>query len=342
MQNLPRPSHFLVITALFFLVSAAGASPPIFLGPPEFPQPTSPQVPRNDGESPKDKSAADDNEKQKDKDKDKPRKCPSTVFEWAIGCHIEEDEDEEEVEMPKRMPNDNPHFTDASATVGYGRIMLESGYLFTTDKSFGSRFQEHSLPAALLRIGLFADWFELRLQWNYLMTRTATLGQVVSRSGAEDMAVGMRLALTEQKQWLPETALTVTLSLPTGSNAFSAEQVLPEIRYHVTWEIIEDFLEFEANTLGFRDREDTGHAFTTFAQTANLEWYPIPPAQVFFEWYGLFPHSAQSSDILPQHYYHSGLAYFFNNDFALFGHAAVGLNRHADDFFAGAGLLARY
>lgn len=267
---------------------------------------------------------------------------PTTLFKWAIAPQKDEDDEEEEEEwVEKRMPNDAPHFTDASAVVGLGRVMLETGYTYTRDRNSGTRNFSHSAPEALLRIGIFAEWFEARVEWNYLTTRTTGLDLTESIRGPEDMAVGFRLALTEQEGCLPESALNFSLSLPTGIQAFTADRLLPELRYHYTWEIIEDVFEFEANTIASSAREDFGHSYMLFAQTANIEYYPIEPAQCFLEWYGLIPHGANGPDILPQHYCHTGLTYFFTNNFALFGHAAVGLNRSADDFYSGCGLIAR-
>lgn len=272
-------------------------------------------------------------------DKEKPRseRGRSTIFDWPIGRG---GEDAEEKEESKRMPNDSPHFTDNSGTVGKGRVMLESGYTFTYDHSPRGNFTSHSFPEALLRIGMFADWFEARFEWNYANERNAVDGTQQSAWGAQDMSVGMRLALTEQRGWLPESALNLAMSVPTGSSAFTAHQCLPEIRYHYTWEITKK-LELEANTIGFGARDPSGHVYTVFSQTANLEYALTDKAELFFEWFGFFPSGAATPDILPQYYYHTGVTYYFTDDFALFGHAAVGLNRHADDFFTGFGVLVR-
>lgn len=128
---------------------------------------------------------------------------------------------------------------------------------------------------------------------------------------------------------------------PTGSSAFTANRILTEIRYHYSWEIVKDKVEFEANTIGYSDRDDLGQDYMVFVQTGNLEYSLTKEAELFFECYGLFPHGARSPIVLPQYYYHSGLTYFFTDNFAIYCHAAVGLNRHADDFYSGVGVLAR-
>jgi hypothetical protein len=71
----------------------------------------------------------------------------------------------EEPEEEERLDPDRPHLPEASTTVGKGRIVLESGYTFTGK---GSTFSSHAYPEALLRIGMFADWFEFRVGQNFL------------------------------------------------------------------------------------------------------------------------------------------------------------------------------
>ena len=87
-----------------------------------------------------------------------------SLLEWMFGRnrHINEKEEPEEEE---RLDPDRPHLPEASTTVGKGRIVLESGYTFTQK---GSSFSSHAYPEALLRIGLFADWFEFRIGQNFL------------------------------------------------------------------------------------------------------------------------------------------------------------------------------
>ena len=70
----------------------------------------------------------------------------------------------EEPEEEERLDPDRPHLPEAS-TVGKGRIVLQSGYTFTGK---GSTFSSHEYPEALLRIGMFADWFEFRVGQKFL------------------------------------------------------------------------------------------------------------------------------------------------------------------------------
>ncbi len=82
-----------------------------------------------------------------------------------------------EPEKPDSIVTDRPDFTEASSTVGKGRIQLEAGYTFIRDRSGGVTTTSHSYPEALFRIGALADWLEFRLGQNFGNTRTgAPLG----------------------------------------------------------------------------------------------------------------------------------------------------------------------
>src|SRR6266568_788795 len=139
-----------------------------------------------------------------------------TLFEWAVGKHDENGNDKndkngngdvpaktngakngkaKEAEEEKPMPHDRPHVADSSQTVGLGRIMLESGYTFTRDSEQGAKIVSHSYPESVLRIGMFAEWLEVRLGWNYENEMQTANGVRQSASGSDDLDLGVRLAL---------------------------------------------------------------------------------------------------------------------------------------------------
>ena len=85
---------------------------------------------------------------------------------------------------------------------------------------------------------MFADWFEFRAEWNYAVERTESGGVADTQSGAEDLTLGCKLALTPQEGILPETGIIFQMSVPTGSDAFSSSEVLPGINYLYGWELL--------------------------------------------------------------------------------------------------------
>lgn len=271
-----------------------------------------------------------------------PESSPKTLFRWTVG---KKDETEEEPE--DSIVTDRPHFSEASSLVGKGHIQFESGYTFTHDASpvsalFGSpggsqRVQTQSFPETLMRAGLFADWFEFRLAYNFLIEQTDAPGQprTIFR-GSDDLYIGAKLALAEQQGWMPEVAFFPQALLPTGDSHFTSEQVLPGFNLAYSWKINE-FVELECNTQVNRRRDDSDHFYTEFIQTANVEYTFTKQFSGFTEWFCFIPNGAISSTALPQHYFHGGFVYLLTKDVQYDVHAAVGLNAPADDFFVGTG-----
>lgn len=259
---------------------------------------------------------------------------PKTLFQWSNAKVQQENEEEE----PDRLVTDRPHFSEASSLVGLGRIQLETGYSYFRDND-GGTFQTHSFPEPLLRAGLFAEWFEFRLGYNYLMERTNAGGVSSRASGSDDIYVGAKLALTEQSDWLPEIALFPQFRMPTGSPAFTSNQVLPGFNLAYSW-VLNEWLELECNTQLNRRLDDADHYYAEYIQTANLEYDLTEHVGAFTEFIAFIPCGAIAAR--SEYYFHGGFVYFLSDNMQLDIHAGMGLNGPADDLaFTGAGLSVR-
>jgi len=159
-------------------------------------------------------------------------KGPKTLFESIFGSGGRLDGPEEE----DRIDPDRPHFPEASTTVGKGRVALESGYTFTEKRS---SFSSQTYPEALLRVGMFAEWFELRIGQNFLRQEQTVAGTTTRESGAQDLYLGVKLALIEQDGYVPQIALIPQMTVPTGSKAVTAGRVLPGLNVDCGWEVIQ-------------------------------------------------------------------------------------------------------
>ncbi len=62
----------------------------------------------------------------------------------------------------------------------------------------------------------------------------------------------------------------------------------------------------------------------------------------FTEWYALYPSGANSSAIKPQQYLDGGFTYRLTNNIQFDINAGVGLNKQADDYFIGSGIVLRF
>jgi Putative MetA-pathway of phenol degradation len=284
------------------------------------------------------KNAADQDSNEQDQCK--AEKPPKTLFEWTIGPKVEKTDGEEEQDS---IVTDRPDFTEASSTVGLGRVQLEAGYTYFRDRSGGSTQILQTYPEALLRVGLFADWFELRLGETYIHSRTTGFGQTTEHlSGLSDLYLGVKLALTEQKGHLPETGIILQSLLPTAGQTITANEALFGFNYLFGWDIVPKRLT-AGGTLGVNSAvDDQGHSFVVINESFTIGYLFTEQFGAYTEWFALIPSSSISSDIGTEHYFNGGFSYKITPDFQVDIRAGFGLNKHAQDFFTGAGFAVRY
>jgi hypothetical protein len=269
-----------------------------------------------------------------------------------------------EEEEEKRVEPDRPHLAEASTTVGKGRVVLEAGYTYNEG---GPNLQLHTYPEALLRVGMFADWFEARIGQNFATQRSRTTsgpsgvvvgptgtgtgqtlvggveaGPVRTESGALDMYLGVKLGLTEQKKYLPESCVVLQTTVPTGSGDLSAGEMLPGVNYDFSWEIIKHRFAIEGVISANRSRDDVGHFYVTIAEGLTPTLDVTRNLQLFLDMYGLFPAGAIGPNTGPQYYAIAGVLYYLSNDFAIDFRAGPGLTEHSADYLIGSGLVARF
>jgi hypothetical protein len=260
-----------------------------------------------------------------------------TLLQWSYGTSFEGGPD-----LDAPIVTDRPDFTESSVTVGYGVVQLETGYTYTFDDDGSSSTRSHSYPESLLRVGMFADWFEFRVDWNYAEERVNEFGDgITSNSGAEDLGLGVKLALTPQECILPETAIILQMTVPSGSTAFTADEVLPGVNYLYGWDINDCWSTGGSTQLNRAVDDVTGDAYVEFAQswTVNRSFFEEHLVG-FAEWYVLAPCSADTNH--NQHYANGGFSVRLSDDVQWDVRAGGGLNDAADDFFAGTGLSIRF
>jgi Putative MetA-pathway of phenol degradation len=263
---------------------------------------------------------------------------PKTLLEGILGS-TEKDKGKEGSDGEEHLDADRPHFPEATTTVGKGRAILESGYTFTKK---GDSFLSHTVPEALLRVGVFADWFEFRIAQDTLHQRQTVDEVTTTASGAKDLYLGVKLALTEQKGWLPATVVIPQMTVPTGSAGVTAGRVLPGVNVDFGWEVIKDVFNIELLIANNFVQDDLGggshHELATgltaaFQLTKKLEF--------FAEWDAFYPTGGVGS-AAPRNYAVAGLVYFVTPNFQLDMRAGVGLNHASNDFLTGVGFAARY
>ena len=263
---------------------------------------------------------------------------PKTLLESILGRKGGQ-KDTEEPEDERRIDPDRPHFPEASTTVGKGRVVLESGYTFNEK---GASFFSHSYPEAVLRVGMFADWFEFRVGQNFLNEEQTVKGVRTSANGAQDLYLGVKVALTEQRQYLPEIALIPQMTAPTGSRAVTAGRVLPGLNVDCAWEVIRELFNIELLVATNRVRDDIHRSHVELATGLTGAVNVTRKLEAFVEWDAFYPVEVTDPAVGVRHYAVGGFVYFITKDVEVDIRAGVGLNARANDFLAGAGFAVRY
>jgi outer membrane putative beta-barrel porin/alpha-amylase len=255
---------------------------------------------------------------------------PGTLMQWSRGNSFEGGPD-----LDEPIVTDRPDFTEASVTVGRGVFQIESGYTYSFDND-GTQTIGHSYPETLFRLGMFAEWFEWRLAWNY----AHEIVEGVERDGAEDLYLGFKLALTPQEGILPEMALVPQMTVPTGGRSFRADEAMPGVNWLYGWDI-NDWLGTGGSTQFNRTPDDaTGEAYTQWAQSWTVNYGLTDRLGAYTEYFGFYPHSADTARV--EHYIDGGFTYLFSDDIQWDIRGGVGLNASADDYFVGTGLSLRF
>ena len=260
---------------------------------------------------------------------------PGTLMRWGYGSGETGGPD-----LDEPLVTDRPDFTEASSTVGKGVLQVEFGYTYTQNRDDGSETVSHSIGEPLFRYGIFADWLEFRFAAFPTIEKREPAGMPHdTTSGAEDLYLGFKIGLTPQEGILPEMALVPQMTVPSGSSAFTNNEVLPGVNWLYSW-ALSDELTVAGSTQFNRAVNDTGDAYTEWAQSATAAFSLTDEIGAYTEWYALFPHSATA--VKPEHYLNGGFTYLLSNDVQFDIRAGYGLNDAADDLFIGSGLSVRF
>jgi hypothetical protein len=278
------------------------------------------------------------------------KQAPATLLGWQLGGSAGEnrksDPDLQGTQAESTSDNpiktDRPTFTPSSSNVGKNTVQLETGYTFTREHSQGVTVDSHSYPEASLRFGILADWLEGRIRQNFLSMDTAGPGSSASQTGAEDLLLGVRLGLTKQQAYLPETSVILQMGVPTGSRFLTQKEVTPGIIGVFGWEVIKNLFSVSGSLSANRALDGADHFYTQLAESLALDWSLTRQLDFFAECYALTPAGAIDPATGPQPFFHTGMTFKVTPDVQLDGHAGVGLNHHADQFFTGLGLSLRY
>ena len=238
----------------------------------------------------------------------------------------------------ERIETDRHEFTPSVLVVPEGMAQIESGYSFFKD---GDE-TVHTGPELLLRYGLTEN-VELRLRYN----EAWRFGED-HRSGSEDLRIGTKLRLNDQRGWIPEAVALLTLSVPTGSEDWTLDSTEFGISYVYGWDIAEGVEIYGStglatNGLGDFDflPEAADDDFTVFSQSISVGAILTERVTCYAEFFGLFTNNFVDDED-NQVFYNMGADYYLTNDFLIDARAGVGLTSDSADFFCGLGGAFRF
>ena len=262
-------------------------------------------------------------------------KKQGTLFNWAGS-----DAQGGAALMSEGLIGDRPDFIEASTTVGRGVKQVEMGYTYSFDNDGTTQVRGHSNPEMLWRLGFCAEWLEMRIGYNFSDSRERTGGVDTNIRGGEDLYLGFKLALTPQDGLLPETALMLQATVPTGDDSVTAGETLPGITYIYSWELNEKWALAGQTQIGRAMDGSTSRPYSEFSQAVGLARTFNDKLGGYFEWFCMIPDGADSAR--NEHYMDGGFAYQVTNNLQLDARVGFGLSDGADDYFAGLGIIYRY
>ena len=234
------------------------------------------------------------------------------------------------------MATDRPDVTEASSTVGPGVLQIETGYTYARDGNGSSLTETHSFPEALFRYGTPINWLELRLATTLAHETTV----LEATTGVPDLYLGVKIGLTLQDGILPEMALVPQMTVPSGSSAFTDDQVLPGANWLYGWDI-NDFVSTAGGTQFNRSVDPgTGSIYTEWTQTWTIGYSLHDRVGAYTEWFAFIPQDSDTAHT--EHYANGGFTFLITDDIQWDIRAGTGLNDNAADFFAGTGLSFRF
>ena len=230
------------------------------------------------------------------------------------------------------LTTDRPGVGDTAYLIPRGYIQLEGGTTFEHDRTRAplERITTVSLPNSLIRIGMF-DVMELRLLGGeYVYEKTSSGNRDNHDHGVSAPIIGTKLQLTNEDQWMPQTAVFVNLTIPVGSKRLHPDDVTPDFKIAANYALSER-VSMEVN-LGASWKnglnEITGF-YTTALGVAMTERF-TPFAEVFGNMNGPSTHG-----------FDAGFTYLVLPTVQLDVSGGPALTNEATDWFVAAGVSYR-
>ena len=263
-----------------------------------------------------------------------------------------------QAEESPELVTDRPDLTESSSVVPEGTVQMEMGWSMERVSSPSEELTAHHFPEALARIGIY-ERFELRLGWDGGQWQDLDInGENVNSSGAGDMYLGTKIALWGENGGLPETAVILGTSVPTGSDCQAADR-LGNRKYCGSFNLytsnrfdpsailamsktLNDRLSLGWNlgTVWVTEREDSGD-LDTFPRGIYSVALGISATERLGFFAEFFGDTSLRGDSRPTNSVDGGATFLLLPNLQLDVSAGKGISSESPDWFAGAGISFR-
>ena len=228
---------------------------------------------------------------------------------------------------------DRPDATEASSVVGKGVLQIETGGLYEAFEENSIKEESYTYNTTLIRYGIL-DNLELRLGWDFVEGVTKVNGTKLDNvtSGFSPLLLGMKLAITEEKNGWPEVALIGhVFPVFSASTDYRPETTGVDFRFSLSHTVSEN------SSIGYNIGGEWGNDSPEAAAIYTIAYgYSITDAFGFYiELYGDLP-----EDNSANHYWDGGFTYLVSNDLQLDAYIGTSLTK-GQDILLGLGLSYR-
>lgn len=243
------------------------------------------------------------------------------------------------------IETDRDSFTPVTTTAGRGRLIFESAYSFIDNRAAK---ETHSFPEAIFRYGV-TDWLEVRLGANY---EAGGAGNEVTASGGESefgeadrggswleresrILYGAKVRVSEQRAWLPASALMLQGVTPTSGPSTDA---LFTGTYVFGW-VLDNRGRLDA-AIRYGTGSEGEDRFGVWAPSVVFKVPLTERLNAHAEYFALF--SRDKAQEFNRQFVSPGVHYLITPDFEVGVRIGWGLNDQSARFFANAGVGWRF
>lgn len=208
------------------------------------------------------------------------------------------------------LVTDRPDATESPSTVAPGFIQVETGAFYESIEKNEIKSETYTFNTTLVRLGLL-DNMELRIGWDFVEGQTSINGNTLTdvTSGFNPLLLGTKIAISEEKGWLPEIGLVGQLYLPfAASQDYRPETTGVDFRFSLAHSLSET--SSIAYNIGAQWRDDSPEV--AYKYSLSYGYSITEKLGAYVELYGDFPEDNKAN-----HLWDAGLTYLISNNVQL-------------------------